>query len=184
MEVISKYNITRFRNQLTNFKTTWQNFSQMQTMPDNGYWLETGWWLFGQVLPIAINLICNILLRFFSLYLKAPPCMEAAFFVNGKDLPPLAYEPSTIQIKNLFVLYARKGRPACVGLSWFWGLHAEATTVLESTTLKLGEALGHKALCLDSALLKLLRKCIYLGFFWLFSSQQLNPLDYFVPAIF
>jgi hypothetical protein len=43
--------------------------------------------------------------------------MEAAFFVNGKDLPPLAYEPSTIQIKNLFVLYAWKGRPACVGLS-------------------------------------------------------------------
>jgi len=65
-----------------------------------------------------------------------------------------------------------------------FGLHAEATTVRESTTLKLGEALGHKALCLDSALLKLLRKCIYLGFFWLFSSQRLNPLDYFVPAIF
>jgi len=52
--------------------------------------------------------------------------MEAAF-VNGKNLPPLAYEPSsTIQIKNILYFYARK-RSLCGPLPilgpTYWGRH-------------------------------------------------------------
>jgi hypothetical protein len=162
MHVISKYNIMRSCNQVTNFNTTWQNFSRMQTMPDNGYWLD---WLMSSQLPLTEYVTYS---KVFCLCTWKHLHAWRLAFVNGKDLPPLAYEPSsTIQIKNL--LYFMLWRPACVGLSWFWGLHTEATSVLESMTLKLGEALGHKALCLDSALLKLLRKCIYLVFFYSFS---------------